>query len=140
MALCRPCNVDSSLMDFQSFVDFHLAAVTTEIVWMYVKTREGPDNGVTKCHNLCVDAGGLCTFSRFNHSCRDNSELKCRLLLKEELLSNLGTLADMLINRLAFRFLTLCHSCTATYSLTSQFFKKPLKGASKSSLRQRSHS
>lgn len=139
MALCRLSNVDRALIDLQSFDDLYLRAVTTKIVLMYAKTQEGPDNSVTKCHNL-VDAGRFCTYSRFTHVCRDNSQSWNVLLLKEEALSYLGTLADMLIIRLPSVFNLMSFSCTATYSLTSQFLKKSLKGTTKSSLRQRSHS
>lgn len=88
----------------------------------------------------CVDAGGFCTYSRFINSCRDNSQSWNVLLLKEETLSNLSSPADMLIIRFPSVFNLMSFSCTAIYSRTSQFFKKSLKGATKSSLRQPSHS
>lgn len=127
MALCTLSHVDRVLIDLCSFDDLHLTAVTNKTVLMYVKTHEGPRNGVIKCDNqLCADVGGFYTYSRLRHFCRDFTERDEIFWRRNHCLFLLRLLTCLASDYLPF--LTLCHSpAPQLVASPPSFSKSPLK-------------
>lgn len=79
VALCRLSNVDGSLM-CRALMTSILQQWQLRLSWCMWRPMRVPIMAWQNVIICCVDAGGFWSCSRFNHFCRDNSQLKCSVV------------------------------------------------------------